>query len=102
MPGDSCKDGAKWATTAGVILIVSGLMGFVATVSTAEDDDAKPKPVEIKDVTEAQAGDGERRKRKEIRHGPRPNAAERGPAQPPAKSEASAGEPMAGSAAQAP
>lgn len=53
MDDDSCKSGAKWATTAGVVLIVGGLLGFVATVSTAEEDAVKPKPVEIKDVTEA-------------------------------------------------
>jgi hypothetical protein len=50
--GDDCRNGAKWATTAGVALIVGGLLGFVATVSTAQED-AKPKPVEIKEVTEA-------------------------------------------------
>jgi hypothetical protein len=45
-----CKSGAQWASTAGVTLILGGLLGFVATVSTAEEA-AKPKPVEIKDVT---------------------------------------------------
>jgi hypothetical protein len=53
MPGIDdmgCHDKAKWLTTAGVVLIVGGLLGFVATVSTAEDQD-KPKPIEIKDVS---------------------------------------------------
>jgi hypothetical protein len=50
--GDDCRTGAKWATTAGVALVVGGLLGFVATVSTAQEE-PKPKPVEIKDVTEA-------------------------------------------------
>lgn len=49
----SCESGAKWASTAGVVLIVGGLLGFVATVSTAEDEKAAPKPVEIKEVTQA-------------------------------------------------
>jgi hypothetical protein len=49
----SCESGAKWATTAGVVLIVGGLLGFVATVSTAEDEKAAPKAVEIKEVTQA-------------------------------------------------
>lgn len=47
----SCESGAKWASTAGVVLIVGGLLGFVATVSTAETE--KPKTVEIKEVTQA-------------------------------------------------
>jgi hypothetical protein len=44
-----CHNTAQWASTAGVALIVGGLLGFVATVSTEEDDGAKPKPVEIKE-----------------------------------------------------
>jgi hypothetical protein len=35
-----CETGSKWASTAGVVLIVGGLLGFVATVSTAEDPPA--------------------------------------------------------------
>lgn len=42
-----CHTKAKWLTTTGVVLIVGGLLGFVATVSTAEEDPA-PKQVEIK------------------------------------------------------
>jgi len=45
-----CKNKAKWLSTIGVTLIVAGLLGFVATVSTAEEAD-KPKPIEIKDTT---------------------------------------------------
>jgi hypothetical protein len=53
MPGiddSGCHSKAQWLTSAGVVLIVGGLLGFVATVSTAEDE-AKPKPIEIKDVS---------------------------------------------------
>jgi len=45
-----CRNKAQWLGTAGVVLIVGGLLGFVATVSTAEEN-APPKPVEIKDAT---------------------------------------------------
>jgi hypothetical protein len=57
MPGvdnSSCHNKAKWLTTTGVVLIVGGLLGFVATVSTAEDQE-KPKPIEIKDVSQKPA-----------------------------------------------
>lgn len=43
----SCQNKAQWMTTAGVVLIVGGLLGFVATVSTAEKE-PPPKLVEIK------------------------------------------------------
>src|SRR5678815_3099862 len=49
MPGEdisSCKSKARILSTIGVTLIVAGLLGFVATVSTAEDEE--PKPLEIK------------------------------------------------------
>jgi hypothetical protein len=46
----SCENSAQWASTAGVVLIVGGLLGFVATVSTAEKPPA-PKTVEIKAET---------------------------------------------------
>jgi len=52
MPGvdeTGCHSTAQWASTAGVVLIVGGLLGFVATVSTEEDNGAKPKPVELKE-----------------------------------------------------
>lgn len=51
MPGiddSGCHSKARWLSTAGVVLVVGGLLGFVATVSTAEEN-AKPKSVEIKD-----------------------------------------------------
>ena len=39
-----CRDTAKWLSTAGVVLILGGLLGFVATISTAEDDaDSTPR-----------------------------------------------------------
>jgi hypothetical protein len=43
----SCENQAQWMTTAGVVLIVGGLLGFVATVSTAEKE-PPPKAIEIK------------------------------------------------------
>jgi hypothetical protein len=42
MPGSDpsdCRTTAKWLSTLGVTLILVGLLGFVATVSTAEDED---------------------------------------------------------------
>lgn len=57
MPGindSGCHSKAQWLTTAGVVLIVGGLLGFVATVSTAEDE-SKPAPVEIKAAPQPQA-----------------------------------------------
>lgn len=36
-----CRTKAKWLGTAGVVLILGGLLGFVATIATAEDDDLK-------------------------------------------------------------
>lgn len=48
-----CRNKATWLSTAGVTLIVGGLLGFVATVSTAEPDpNDKPNVVEIKDVSQ--------------------------------------------------
>jgi hypothetical protein len=41
-----CRSQAKWLSTAGVVLIVGGLLGFVATVSTAEDAQA-PTPLDL-------------------------------------------------------
>lgn len=38
----NCKRNAQILSTVGVALILGGLLGFVATVSTAEDDDSKP------------------------------------------------------------
>jgi len=55
---DSCRDTAKWASTIGVTLILAGLLGFVATVSTAEDDaDSTPKVISVEKATPA-AGAG--------------------------------------------
>ena len=41
-PDDSCKNTATILGNAGLALIIVGLVGFIATVSTAED--AKPAP----------------------------------------------------------
>jgi hypothetical protein len=40
----SCRSTAKLLSTVGVALILGGLLGFVATVSTAEEEEL-PKPV---------------------------------------------------------
>ncbi|MEO8551942.1 MAG: hypothetical protein ABI678_18325 [Kofleriaceae bacterium] len=42
-----CKQDASTAGGIGVALILAGIVGFIATISAAEDDD-KPKPIEIK------------------------------------------------------
>jgi len=43
-PVDDCRTTAKWLSTAGVVLILGGLLGFVATIATAEDDsDSTPR-----------------------------------------------------------
>jgi hypothetical protein len=47
-----CRTQAKWLSTAGVVLILGGLLGFVATISTAEEED-KTKPVMQVEKTDA-------------------------------------------------
>jgi hypothetical protein len=50
----NCKSNAQILSTVGVTLILAGLLGFVATVSTAEDDsDDKPAATTIPDPTPA-------------------------------------------------
>ena len=44
----SCKDKAQLMSTLATVLVVSGLLGFVATISTAEDDKKPTPPIEIK------------------------------------------------------
>lgn len=46
-----CHTTAKWLTTTSVVLIVGGLLGFVATVSTAEEPKAPPAPLELAEET---------------------------------------------------
>ncbi len=46
-PAMACAQNASTAGGIGVALILAGVIGFIATISTAEDDD-KPAPVEIK------------------------------------------------------
>lgn len=43
---NDCRDKAKWLGTAGVVLILGGLLGFVATIATAEDDQVKKEQKE--------------------------------------------------------
>jgi hypothetical protein len=47
-PTPTCKQDASLGGGIGVALILAGLIGFIATISTSEDDDDKPKPIEIK------------------------------------------------------
>jgi hypothetical protein len=42
-PEDDCRTTAKWLSTAGVALILGGLLGFVATIATAEDAEVQKK-----------------------------------------------------------
>jgi hypothetical protein len=46
-PAMACAQTASTVGGIGVALILAGVVGFIATISTAEDDD-KPAPVEIK------------------------------------------------------
>ncbi len=46
-PPSTCASNASIGGGIGVAMIVAGVVGFIATISTAEDDD-KPKPIEIK------------------------------------------------------
>lgn len=54
-PPVSCKQSASTAGGIGVALILAGLVGFIATISTSEDDNETPKPIEIKAKPEAPA-----------------------------------------------
>jgi hypothetical protein len=47
-PPVSCKQSASAEGGMGVALILAGLVGFIATISTSEDDSDTPKPIEIK------------------------------------------------------
>lgn len=54
---NNCRSKAKWLSTAGVVLILAGLVGFVATISTAEDDSESTPRVISREKTEG-AGSG--------------------------------------------
>ncbi|MEO6775486.1 MAG: hypothetical protein ABI467_21165 [Kofleriaceae bacterium] len=47
-PPVSCKQNASLSGGIGVALILAGVIGFIATISTSEDDNDTPKPIEIK------------------------------------------------------
>ena len=47
-PPVTCKQNASTIGGIGVALILAGLVGFIATISTSEDDNDTPKPIEIK------------------------------------------------------
>ncbi|MFT3697537.1 MAG: hypothetical protein QM831_30620 [Kofleriaceae bacterium] len=47
-PQMMCKDNASLGGGIGVALILAGVIGFIATISVAEDDDEKKPPVIIK------------------------------------------------------
>lgn len=53
-PPVMCKQDASVAGGIGVALILAGIVGFIATISAAEDDDSKPKPIVIKAQPETQ------------------------------------------------
>lgn len=58
---DDCRTTAKYLSTLGVVLILGGLLGFVATIATAEDDsESTPRviSVEKKDGSGSGAGSG--------------------------------------------
>lgn len=44
-PDDGCKTKAAWLGNIGLGLVLVGLLGFIATVSTSEDDDVKSTTV---------------------------------------------------------
>jgi len=50
MPGvmDNCKTKGAVLGDVGFGLILAGLVGFIATISTAEDDKPTPPPIDIK------------------------------------------------------
>jgi hypothetical protein len=51
-----CRNTANALQGTAVVLILAGLLGFVATVSTADDEDGVPKPVVVqKPATTASA-----------------------------------------------
>jgi hypothetical protein len=52
---DNCRTTAKWLSTAGVILILTGLVGFVATIATAEDDSESTPRVLSREPTQGSA-----------------------------------------------
>ena len=47
-PQVQCKSNASVSGGIGVALILAGVVGFIATISTSSDDDDKPKGIEIK------------------------------------------------------
>lgn len=58
MPGpnvdDDCRRNAKILGTVGLLLILGGLLGFVATISTAEDQELKAENAEAKKQAEGE------------------------------------------------
>lgn len=47
-PKMMCQDSASLGSGVGVVLILAGLVGFIATISSSEDDTDAQKPVIIK------------------------------------------------------
>lgn len=54
----NCRSTAQWLSTAGVVLILGGLLGFVATISTAEDDSESTARVISREKTGPGTGSG--------------------------------------------
>lgn len=53
-PKMMCQDNASLGSGVGVALILAGLVGFIATISSSEDDTDAQKPVIIKAANPAQ------------------------------------------------
>jgi hypothetical protein len=54
MVNEDCRTHAKWISGVGVGLILAGLLGFIATVSTAEDDsESTPKVLSVEKTAPA-------------------------------------------------
>jgi hypothetical protein len=89
-----CRTKAKWLGTIGMVLILGGLVGFIATVSSAEDAEIKQandfatKPVEDKPTLTLPPG---------VQPQPQPEAPPSGPADSPndAPSDSGVAEPAA-------
>jgi len=56
---NNCRTTATWLSTTGVVLIVAGLLGFVATISTAEDDsESTPRVISVEKTAGSGSGSG--------------------------------------------
>jgi hypothetical protein len=93
MPGpnieNNCRTEAKWLGTLGLALILGGLLGFVATISTAEDVELKKEQkqaIENPVKTDAKLPPGVKAPAKTDAQAPSDGGAGSGSATPPAPS----------------